>query len=58
MIISYQLQETSKQPLKNELTMKTIKNAARNAKVEILLTAAHASTIAAVAIFAVANLLF
>ena len=36
--------------------MKTIKNITRNAKVEILLTVAHASSIAAVAVFAVTNL--
>jgi hypothetical protein len=53
--MSSQLQETAQQ--RNKLTtMKTIKNAARNAKVEMLLTIAHASTIAAVAIFAVTNL--
>lgn len=38
--------------------MKTIKNAARNVKVEILLPIAHATSIAAVAVFAVTNLLF
>lgn len=38
--------------------MKTIKNITRSTKVEFLLAVAHVSTLAAVAIFAVTNLLF
>ena len=57
MIILSQLQETPL-PSKQANIMKTIKNITRNAKVEVLLTIAHVSSVAAVAVFAVTNFLF